>query len=940
MTSLSHRLKKSVPTIKIKDSLVDRHAFACDASFYYLLPQVVVQPSTNEEIKLLFQFAGKENIPLTFRTAGTSLSGQAVTDGMLVDLSTAWNRAEIIENGLMIRVGPAVIGARANQMLKKFRRKIGPDPASINAAMMGGIIANNSSGMCCGVIHNAYHTMKSIGFILPDGNEYNTALNTDYSNFEENNGTLFKKINQLKHRVRSNTELTAKVKYKYRIKNTVGYSINAFLDFEHPLDILAHLLIGSEGTLAFITEVVLSTIPDKAYKKTGILFFADPIAAAANIFALKSTHPEALELMDRAALASIENIPYCPAIIKSLPPNATAVLCEYQADSPEELERLFTNALETISELETIGTTGFTDEEQTRTHYWKLRKGIYPSVAAIRKKGTSAILEDVAVPVEHLGDAVIDLQKLFREYTYDDAIIFGHAKEGNLHFLITQPVNRNEEIAAFEKFSDALADIIIKKYNGSLKAEHGSGRQIAPYIKDEWGEEVYEIMKELKKAVDPLNILNPGVIINDDPKCHVKNLKTMPVVEEEVDKCVECGYCESTCPSKGFTLSPRQRIQVRRSLQRLQHQKNEGDYINLLKEYKFAGIDTCAVDGLCALECPVAINTGDLIKRLRHENHSSIANKMALMTAKNFSKLEYVLTLGLHIGFAVNRFTNGKGMVLATKGVKKIFRNFPIWLSSMSQPVKVKSQFFDNADFIYFSSCITRMMGGDRVSDKSLPDVISSLCTKAGYRIDIIENSGFCCGQVFSSKGFYNAYSFTINKTIEYLWNVSKQGKMPIITDVTSCVSSIQGCESYLTVENKILFSKLSFLDSIDFIEIWLLPKLTVKGKKKKVVIHPVCSSYKTNLIQLKKIALACADEVILPLSSNCCGMAGDRGFYFPELNENAIKEEFEEINSHKADGYYSSGKTCEMALSHVTGKNYQSIFYLIDDCTSSNHDY
>jgi D-lactate dehydrogenase len=929
-------LRKYFKEDKLKLALIDRHAFACDAGFYYLLPLAIVQPDSVADIQQLFLFAHHHKIPLTFRAGGTSLSGQSISDGILVDISKHWKQVLPLDNGSFIKVQPAVIGAHVNWQLQPYSTKIGPDPASISAAMMGGILSNNSSGMCCGVTYNSYHTLQSIRFVLPNGNEYNTASKDDYIRFQSVDSAIYNGIKSLQKKILDNEPLVQKIKSKYKIKNTVGYSINAFIDYEHPLDILAHLLIGAEGTLAFIAEAVLQTIPDKRYKTTGILFFEDPVAASEAIPALKATHAEALELMDRPALYSIEHLGDCPEMIKSLPEKATAILCEYQATSEEALNSLLANALPVMDALPLIAKLDFTTKYHEQATLWKLRKGMYPSVAAVRAKGTTAMLEDVAVPLENLGKAVTDLQALFVKYGYSNAIIFGHAKEGNLHFLVTQPVNTKEDLSVFEAFNADLAALIIHKYNGSLKAEHGTGRQIAPFVKDEWGEMAYEVMQGLKKLVDPANILNPGVIINHDEKCHVKNIKAMPVVEEEVDKCVECGYCENRCPSRNYTLTPRQRIQVRRSLQRLKTEGNTTQYNTLSKEFTFSGMDTCAVDGMCATDCPVNINTGELIKRLRRENNSVLANNTAMQVAKHFGLIERTVKFALRTGNAVNTIAGSNSMTAITRTIKKILPSFPLWISALTKPVKILPNTIQSADIVYFPSCITRMMGGDKDNKAAINEIIQDLCNKAGLQLFVAsQTTGVCCGQLFSSKGFIPAYSHTVNTTIEQLWKWTRQGAVPVLMDVTSCTHSLQGARPYLTDANKLLFDKLIFIDSIDFAADYLLPNLIISNKKQQIVFHPVCSVYKMDLMnKLQAIGKACANVADIPKLSGCCGMAGDRGFYYPELTNSATKEEIGEVSTKQYDGYYSSGKTCEMAMSEYSGKNYQSIFYLLNEVT------
>lgn len=935
--NIQEALAQILPKEQIKSSISDRYSYASDASFYYLIPKAVVQPANLEEVRTIFQFSQEKNIPMVFRTGGTSLSGQAITDGILVDLSRYWQGATVLENGNYVQVQPGIIGGQVNQLLKKYGRKIGPDPASINAAMMGGILSNNSSGMCCGVVQNAYHTVKSMAFMLPDGSYFNSAIASDYQRFEKEQPTIFQGILDLQSRLKNNTHLVEQIRRKYQLKNTVGYGLNAFLDYEHPLDILVHLLIGAEGTLAFIAEAVLETLPDLAFKSTAMLYFENPLNACNAIAGLKESGAAALELMDRAALRSIEKSPYAPEAIKSLPENATAILCEYHAASKEQLADLMVVAKPVLDGLQTVLPYSFSTDPTQQAKYWKLRKGMYPSVAAAREKGSTVLLEDIAFPVEVLGPAVLEVQVLMIKHGFHNGIIFGHAKEGNLHFVISQSFNQPSDVEAYELLAKDIAVLVLEKYKGSLKAEHGTGRQIAPFIADEWGEEAFQIMKALKALVDPHQLLNPGVIINEDKDCHVKNLKTLPVVEEEVDKCIECGYCEHRCPSREFTMTPRRRIVVRRALQRLAKENNTDTYQQLLKEYQFDGLDTCAVDGLCALECPVDINTGELVKRLRRENHSTNANAMAVLVAKHFGKVETLVKTAVKTGQMANRLLGKQTMPNLTKAIRTLIPSFPIWSTEMTGPIPNRHHEPSKASAVWFNSCISRMMGADKDSKESSIDLALRICQKAGLELLVpTDLGGTCCGQAFSSKGFQEAYVITANQTIEKLWKWTNQGQIPVVMDTTSCTHSMQHSRPYLTASNQQKFDAINIIDIVAFLADSVIPNLKISQPKNKIVFHPVCSTYKMNLVEkMRVIGNACARKADIPVSAGCCGMAGDRGFYYPGLTAAATRTEALEVIQQEYDGYYSTGKTCEMSLSAAVAKDYRSILYLIDEVSA-----
>ncbi|MEO6150661.1 MAG: FAD-binding and (Fe-S)-binding domain-containing protein [Mucilaginibacter sp.] len=935
---IQKQLEEILPAARIKTRLIDVLSYAADAGFYSLTPKAVVQPVDEKEIVALFHFSNTHNIPMVFRTGGTSLSGQSITDGLLVDLSQYWDGLKIEEDGALVRVQPGITGGMVNTYLKKYKRKIGPDPASINSAMMGGIVSNNSSGMCCGVKLNSYHTVKHIRFILPDGKTFNTETPDDYSRFETECTGIYTLIAGIRQRLTEDTELRDRIRKKYQIKNTVGYSVNALIDFDHPLDILAHLLVGAEGTLAFIAETVMNTVPDYVFKSTSMLYFPDIFTACQSIVPLNDAGARAVELMDRASLHAIENMPSLPAVIRELPEHAAALLVEFQENTYIELEEKVNAFLQVVPNLSLLHAPIFTTDPREQEYFWKVRKGLFPSVGAVRVSGSTVILEDVAFPVEKLGDAILDLQGLFKKYEYNNAIIFGHARDGNIHFLITPEFNSPAEVTRYDRFMRDVVDVVVHKYDGALKAEHGTGRNMAPFVETEWGGEVYDLMKQIKHAVDPNNLLNPGVIINEDKEVHIKDIKPLPTVEHEVDKCIECGYCEHKCPSRNLTTTPRRRIVIRRELKKMEIRGDKANHKILLDQFQYDGMDTCAVDGLCATACPVDINTGELIKRLRRESHSPFANKTALLVAKNFGVLVWGARFALGAGAIMNKIFGKHTMAGITKGMKELIPDMPLWTDQILPPpslsvlnTKVSSS---TEKIIYYPSCISRMLGSNVGGKKNLMEAFLSVSNKAGIVVEVPKNVfGSCCSQIFSSKGYSDANKYMANVFIDKMWEASSQGSYKIVIDVSSCAYSIKNMRYNLTDENRERFDKLTILDCVDYLHDMVMPRQQLVNKRGSVVVHPVCSLQKMNT-QDKFVHLAnhYAEKVTVPKHSGCCGMAGDRGFLFPELTNSATLPEALEVTQHLYDGYYSSTKTCEMAMSHAVNENYESILYLLDE--------
>lgn len=913
-TEFIKTLEKFFPSERFKTRSIDLYAYASDAGFYEILPIAVCFPNSESEIQEILKQCVNYDIPLTFRAGGTSLSGQTVGEGLIVDLSRAWKKVELLdqEDTFSVKVQPGVTGGIVNQYLKTKNRKIGPDPSSINSAMMGGILSNNASGMCCGVTYNSYHTLQSIRFILFDGKIYDTSIEEDYKRFENEQIKLFSTLQNLQNKIVNNDTLTQIIREKYKIKNTVGYGINSFLDYKHPLDIFAHLLIGAEGTLAFISEAVLKTLADKPLKATALLVF-DTIGQACDaIIPLKNLGAEALELMDRASLKSVENMKGIPSCVKDLPETASALLCEFQAFSTTELNDYIANA--TNLNLQLLQKLEFTQDANEQALLWKIRKGMFPAVGAVRAKGTTVVLEDIAFPLENLSAAVSDLQKLFEKYNYSNAIIFGHAKDGNLHFVITQGFDTDEQIQRYAQFMEEVVALVVHTYKGSLKAEHGTGRNMAPFVKTEWGAEAYEIMCELKNVADPFGVFNKGVIINNDDLVHLKNLKKTPVVEEEVDKCIECGFCEQACPSKSLTLSPRKRIVIRRAQQRLLQAGKSQLATELGLYYHYDGLKTCAVDGMCAVDCPVEINTGNLVKQLRAKENSFSDVLVANWVAKNLVLSEKSLRLGFNVFKKSRAFSKSLGL----------FKNIPDHIL----PANFETISSPKPQFVVFTSCVSRLMTNQNIHDTSH---LSYIAEKLGFELKILPmNNGLCCGQAFSSKGFEQASETVKKNTVEQLLDISEGGKLPILVDVSSCSQNFLSYK-FSDFEDQKKYNQLQFLDSVDFVHDYILPKLLLQDKLESVTIHPNCSLQKMNkLPKYKKIIETIAHQVHIPKYATCCGMAGDRGFIVPELTESAVQMQASEVNDFNSKHHCSTSVTCNVNLSMQTGKKYESLYALI----------
>jgi D-lactate dehydrogenase len=621
---------------RVKTRALDLYANAHDASHFLLIPQAVVVATDAAEVGALLGAAAAQGVHLTFRSGGTSLSGQAITDGVLVDVRRNFKNIEVLDDGLRVRVQPGATVRAVNTRLAKYGRKFGPDPASESAATIGGVVANNSSGMACGTVDNTYQTLESVVVVLPSGTVVDTGAADADDQLLQAEPVLYNGLLELARRTRNDAASVATIRQQFSMKNTMGYGVNSLLDFDRPVDMLAHLIVGSEGTLGFVAETVFRTVPKLPHVTTALLVFPGLEAATAALPALVATGAATLELMDALSLTVGQQMPGAPAIVLDLVIHEhAALLVEYHAESSEKLAQMLETGMQTVRTLDLTLPADFTTDAGIRGQLWYLRKGIIPAVGGTRPQGTSALLEDIVVPVPALARTCMELIRLFAKYEYENSMIFGHAKDGNVHFMLTDDFGSPTGLERFSRFTEDLVDLVLGE-GGSLKAEHGTGRVMAPYVQRQFGDELYDVMRRIKVLFDPAGLLNPGVLINDDPNAHLKDLKAIPAVAKEVDRCTECGWCEPVCPSRNVTLTPRQRIVSLRAIEQARLDGNLALVAELEKDYEYDAVQTCAADGMCQTACPVTINTGDLMKRLRRDDAKPVEKAVWNAAAKNW----------------------------------------------------------------------------------------------------------------------------------------------------------------------------------------------------------------------------------------------------------------------------------------------------------------
>ena len=551
--------------------------------------------------------------------------------------------------------------------------------------------------------------------------------------------------------------------------------------------------LDRRGLLAFIAEAVIDTVPAPSVTSVAWVPVPSIDAAVGLVAGLVGLGATAVELMVAPALvAAGQAFARTPCYWKTLDPKAAALLVEFGAKDMRALEVLQNKVIEMTRNANLIHPVEFTSVEEAVELAWHVREGLLGLIGKLRPKGSTLITEDVCFPPQRLAQGARDLQELLSKHGFIPGVA-GHAAHGNLHFSLVADFDDPEDHKRYAAFMKELVDLVVRTYDGSLKAEHGTGLNMAPFLESEWGAKATTMMWRIKELADPKGILGPNVILTRNAKLHLENLKSVPEIESVTDasQCIECGFCEPVCPSRNVTMTPRQRIVLRREMAR--QSPGSPMLAQLQEEYQYDGVETCAGDGTCAFPCPIGINTGALIRDFRAVEATSTADRVALRLAKNWSTVETASRVSLSATHAFSVLFGVKPLMALTGLARAVVS--PDLIPAVPGPMPraaraVQSTQKNGAAAVYFPACINRMFGRnpEGPASPSLPEAFVTLSERAGRPLWIPSDvAGLCCATPWKSKGYSKGHAFMAKSVADAMLRWSDAGKIPIVVDAASC---------------------------------------------------------------------------------------------------------------------------------------------------------
>jgi FAD/FMN-containing dehydrogenase/Fe-S oxidoreductase len=603
-------LQQAVAPARVLSDFSAITAYSIDAGIYKIPPQAIVLIESENDMEKVLAYARKHKVPLTARSGGTNLTGNAIGEGIILEFSRYNRILETRYNEKWARVEPGVVYAELNSRLARNRWMFAPDPSSGEVCKIGGMLGNNSAGAHALKYGTVKDNVLEMELLLASGNRISAREYTlDDPAFKillKDNPPLAGVLKLIQENIPLILEKKKKVS-----KNSSGYNLFALAEgLQNGLFPLHQLFIGSEGTLALTIEAKIKLVSCPVQTGTALIYFKSLFEMSQAVQELLKLAPSALEMMDRNTLNLVGRHRF------GIPADAEALLL---VEFDESVNRKMEKVRLVMANYPLSAPMAEAYDPEKQAGLWKARKAINPALYQYdARKKPIHFVDDVVVPVDRIPELIPYLEKMFEEKNVAVAI-YGHIGDGNAHINPLLDLNDPEDFSKMVFLYQEIHNAVLSRFNGSLCGEHGDGRVRAEFLKALYGPELYALFQDVKRLLDPDNILNPGVKLSDTP------FTEMIDYERYAKSCATCGKCNAVCPV--YDAAGEESNGARGWFHILTAQ----DY-----SYEKAGrvVEACLNCKSCRSACPAGIDVSELILKKRAEHPNPVAKAIFSFQAR------------------------------------------------------------------------------------------------------------------------------------------------------------------------------------------------------------------------------------------------------------------------------------------------------------------
>jgi FAD/FMN-containing dehydrogenase/Fe-S oxidoreductase len=879
-TALKAELERNI-TGEVRFDTISRALYSTDASVYQIKPIGVAIPKTRHDIIQIVEICRRFRCPITMRGGGTSQAGQAIGEGLQVDISKYYNRVlEVNAEERWARVEPGIVLDELNAQLAPLRLRFAPDISTASRATIGGMMANNSSGARSVIYGKTIDHVLEQTVVLSDGSvaEFRETSRAELPKGDSLEASLYSTVLRLASEHASEIER----RFPKVLRRVGGYNLDEFTDAAKPVN-LSKLMVGSEGTLGIVLEAKVKLVPLPKAKAVMVISFADLLESLASATVILRHNPSAIEVMDKSILdytrqnENLNNIRN-----EFIEGDPAAILCvEFYGDRAEDLPPRLA-ALEADLRAHGLGQRYRKETTPAQAHIWSLREAALGLSMAMKNDAKSiSFVEDTAVAPERLSEFIGRFLDMLRGHG-TRAGIYAHASVGCLHVRPVVNLKTEEGVRQFEAIANDVAKLVLE-FGGALSGEHGDGLVRSPFMKQMFGETLYEAFRELKRTADPLGIFNPGKIVDAPPltanlrygakytqlqsnaSSHL-DFAAYGGLSGAVEMCSGVGACRkklagTMCPSYMATREEAHSTRGRANVLRLAMSGQLGD-AGLADKGVFDVLDLCLECRACKSECPVGVDMAAFKSEFLSQYWERHGTPLRTKLLGHIADLS---VWGSRFAPMSNWAALPARFFLKRSPPKWKHRTFEQWWKKRS-PARVSER--------------TCVLFNDTFLNHYHPEIgvaAVEVLERSGFGVNVVKPG--CCGRPLISQGLLAEARGNAAALVTALHPVALRGEKILFLE-PSCLSAVkEDVPSLLRGEQQAKAKEVAWA-CVLFEEFVSQIDLPLRKGPSKILVHGHCHQKSMGLLPATmKLLARIPGAVVTDLDAGCCGMAGSFGY-------------------------------------------------------------